>query len=337
MSDFEIKYKELEPQLIASVRLPMNDKSEGQRILDEIRSELADMICGNPFLIVHWDTVVDAVYDGEAGFPVKESFEHEKFICREVPFEKLIYVNASEKDLNIGVSALYSCLIDHGLATALYYREILRGDGSVEIQLPIHDWAGIFAENVEKVLGEDVLLEIMSGYEAVNWKTPKDIRFDWLKGAMEKLKAIASEEQCFDIVSKCAHIFPDPTIEKFRIVFRKEGTVEAVLKAMKDDPFFPPKPEREGNVLYFEKVPANRKAWEEASNPEEKRRAYCHCPAVRDRLEDIDAVFCYCGSGWFRRLWEGILEQPVRVSVVKCLPAGDEVCRFAVQIPSELT
>jgi hypothetical protein len=27
--------------------------------------------------------------------------------------------------------------------------------------------------------------------------------------------------------------------------------------------------------------------------------------------EQISPTLCYCGAGWYRRIWEGILEKPV--------------------------
>jgi len=72
------------------------------------------------------------------------------------------------------------------------------------------------------------------------------------------------------------------------------------------------------------------------TDPVKKRQLYCHCPRVRDALRsavDISPTYCYCGAGFYQGIWEGILQQPVRVEVLETVLQGDEVCRVAVYLP----
>lgn len=65
-----------------------------------------------------------------------------------------------------------------------------------------------------------------------------------------------------------------------------------------------------------------------------KRKHCCHCPLVRNHLgEGISPTFCYCGSGWYRQQWEGILGKPVKVEILKSLLKGDDICQFAIHLP----
>jgi predicted hydrocarbon binding protein len=42
-------------------------------------------------------------------------------------------------------------------------------------------------------------------------------------------------------------------------------------------------------------------------------------------------VYCQCGAGFYRGIWETILERPVRVEVLESVLSGGDVCRVAVQ------
>ena len=57
-------------------------------------------------------------------------------------------------------------------------------------------------------------------------------------------------------------------------------------------------------VLHLNKVPYNRKAYDEAETQLERRRAFCHCVLIREAENpQVDPIFCYRG----RRLGEAIL------------------------------
>ena len=67
---------------------------------------------------------------------------------------------------------------------------------------------------------------------------------------------------------------------------------------MHEDPTWHEKPRREGNVIYVRKIPFDSKNYGKAADRDEKRKHYCHCPMVRNHLDNgIFAAFCYCGSG----------------------------------------
>lgn len=74
-------------------------------------------------------------------------------------------------------------------------------------------------------------------------------------------------------------------------------------------------------------------------DPQEKRQYYCHCPRVRDALKTgvtISATYCYCGAGFYKGIWEEILQEPVEVEVLKSVLKGDQVCTIAVHLPRHL-
>ncbi len=73
-------------------------------------------------------------------------------------------------------------------------------------------------------------------------------------------------------------------------------------------------------------------------DPERRRELYCHCPTVRDALskgETVPPIYCYCGAGFYKFLWEEITQSPVDVEVLASILNGDDVCTIAITFPSD--
>jgi predicted hydrocarbon binding protein len=57
---------------------------------------------------------------------------------------------------------------------------------------------------------------------------------------------------------------------------------------------------------------------------------------VRDALKlgaTISATYCYCGAGFYKGIWEEILQEPVEVEVLESVLKGDQVCTIAIHLP----
>jgi predicted hydrocarbon binding protein len=52
----------------------------------------------------------------------------------------------------------------------------------------------------------------------------------------------------------------------------------------------------------------------------------CYCGSVSKTREKIPLIFCYCGAGWYKRLFEEVLGSPVRVEVVQSIANGADQC-----------
>jgi predicted hydrocarbon binding protein len=94
------------------------------------------------------------------------------------------------------------------------------------------------------------------------------------------------------------------------------------------------RPHCEGNVVVEVKAPADAEAFAKAQTPDEKRVAYCHCPLARAAKRPLPRPYCCCGGGWYRGIWEFIIEKPVRAELIKSVMSGDEHCAFAVHLPA---
>ncbi|NHJ13510.1 MAG: hypothetical protein EAX95_07520 [Candidatus Thorarchaeota archaeon] len=203
----------------------------------------------------------------------------------------------------------------------------------VEIQAMIIGWEGKLEQHLERVIGKEKKDYVLSGFGNLSLETEQAKRASIIKEAMHRLDEVATEDQKYEALSCCAHEFPAELIEEMRNLYRETKSIDTVIQAMRDGHYFFPKLRREGNTIYDRKGPARPQAFEQASTRLEKMRAICFCPLLRDVWDEMPGTFCYCAAGWPKRLFEGILEQPVKVDVVKALTKGDDYCEFAIHLP----
>ena len=58
----------------------------------------------------------------------------------------------------------------------------------------------------------------------------------------------------------------------------------------------------------------------------------CYCGAVSKTKEKIPLTYCYCGAGWFKRVFEEALSKPVKVEVLQTIANGADTCEFRIHI-----
>lgn len=95
---------------------------------------------------------------------------------------------------------------------------------------------------------------------------------------------------------------------------------------------------REGNKITITKAPksSNIELYFKESDPQKKRALYCHCPHIAGFVyseKKISKNFCYCGGGFYKQLWEEIIQRPVKITMLKSVLAGDDLCQFEIELP----
>jgi effector-binding domain-containing protein len=337
-----IAHKRLDDMLIASLRFQMRERAEVSAKLEELRRQCGEHISGPGFAIIYFDTGLEGV-DTEVCFPVTEPVETEEVESRMLPGGEVLTMlhHGSHEDLRASYRKLIDPVLDHGVNIENMSREIYLEfnpdnpeENVTEIQLSFINFDERLAENLKRVLGEEARDQVMSGADEIALDSSKDERVGWVIGAMERLDGLADEREKSDILSRCAHTFSRKRIERLKAVYERRGDIDDVLEAMREDPDWYEDPVREGDIIYVTKIPYDPQGREEATTEDERRVCYCHCATIRRNLDETPPTFCYCGGGWYRQLWEGILEEPVWIELLKCLPKGDDVCEFAIHLPS---
>lgn len=336
-----ITHKRLEETLIASVRFEMREREELFAKLEQLSNACQEYVAGPPFAIFYWDTGLEGT-DTEACLPVTDPVESGEIRSRLLEGGEVFTMlhHGAHDDVAQTYRHVGARLVEHGLNPENLSREIFLElfpadpqSNVTEIQVFFVNWEQRLAENLERVLGADACADVLQDLHRISLAAGCEERKAWVNCALERLEAQTTEQQRFDILSRCAHVFSTRRMARVRAVYERNLDVDEALKAMAEDPDWYEKPTRDGDIIYVTKVPRNRQGYEEASNEAERRTHYCHCALVRQRPGDVHPAFCYCASGWYRQIWEGILGKPVRVQILKSLTRGDETCQFAIHLP----
>jgi len=344
-----IIYKRLGPTLIAFTKTHLDDRDEIPPLFDRLREACGEAINGYPIAIFHGGAVKEGFLI-EAAFPVARAVEKDEIHTRTLEaapaLTRLHY--GSHKTIRETVLKVYDYLDKRAWTTSLIRREVYRVLNSnepekniTEVQVILHEWDRLLAEGVEKVLGTEARRSIMQGAEFITPISSFNDYTAWIQGAMERLdKLTDSNEQKCQVVSHCAHVFPKERIEHLRSIY-KMGEFDDILHEMYNDNFWYEKPVRRGNVITMRKNPFNPEGYASAVTPAERRKAYCHCSFVHPYLDEIPSrlspTFCFCGAGWYRQLWEGILGQPVKIEHLETLLKGNDQSTLTITLPLELS
>lgn len=345
MNQSTIIYKRIEPSLIASLKVQINNRDEIPPLFERLRAACGAAICGDALAIFHGGAVKDG-FLVEAAFPVSRRIEQNNIHTRMLeaaPVLTKVHFGA-HATIRETVLLIYDYLAKRAWTTSLLRREVYRVLDSAEpernvteIQVILHEWDRLLAEGVEKIFGAEVRHDILQGADSITPFTSFQDYTAWIQKAMDRLDALTDDEtrKCL-AVSHCAHVFPKERIQHLRSIY-SVGKVDDVLREMYDDDFWYEKPVRRGNVITMRKNPFDPEGYASALTPAERRKAYCHCPFVHPYLDEIPSqlspTFCYCGAGWYRQLWEGILRQPVKIEHVETLLKGNDGCTLTIELP----
>lgn len=352
--DLGIEHRRTEDSLVATIRANIKKREELFPIIDRLREAVPSAyIAGPAFCIFQFITSFADGFDAEIGIPVRQAVETAEIKTQLLPgMEVLSLVHRGPLEgLGQSLGKLFGFASEHAIISDEFYREVYLdlddpGSSAVELQFVIHNWGKLLDQNLGRVLDEEGRRQVMEGSEALHLESEAEERYQWIKGAIQLLDGLATKEEKYEILSRCAHVFPREPIEKLRSVYVQARArtgdpllaVDAALEFMVEDSAWGIRPVREGRVIYATKNPRDRRAYEEAETEAEKRRAYCFCPLVRDHLEDGEMpwAFCNCSAGWERQQWEGALGRSLKVDIVKSLLRGDDRCQFAIHLPDDL-
>lgn len=349
MNANSIQYKKLAATQIAAIQTRVNTRAEIPPILERLRAVCGEAVNGDVMVIFHGGAVKEGFLI-EAACPVKSPVETGEVHTRtlEAAPALILMHDGPHQSIRETVMKIYEYLDRHAWTTSLFRREIYRvldpaqpESNITEVQVILHEWDRLLAEGAEKVLGADARQKLMQGIESITPESSFAEYTAWIQGAMDRLDAmdIDSEKKC-QVVSHCAHVFPQERIDHLRQVYLN-GELDDVLREMYTDGFWYEKPVRRGNVIYIRKNPYDPDGVAKASTPAERRKAYCHCSFVHPYLEEIPSqlspTFCFCGAGWYRRLWEGILGQSVKIEHVETLLRGNDQCTLTITLPLQLS
>jgi effector-binding domain-containing protein len=346
MSTSVVIHKPVGGMQIASIKTVIAKRAEILPLLHSLSESCGNAICGPAMAILHYGSVKNGLL-AEAAYPVSRPVESGEVHTRTLEARQAWTLNhlGPHETMRETTGKIFEYIQSHAGTIGGGTREIYLDldpahpeTNRTEVQVLDHEWHERLANSVEEVLGAAARQQVMVGIDSITTDSSAEAYRNWIHTAMSRIDELTSDpEKKYKIVSCCAHVFPQYRIDRLREIYEQHHEIDDVLREMYQDPDWYEDPVRKGNQLHMRKVPFDAEAYKKATDPVEKRQAYCHCAFVRPYLTEspakISPTFCWCGAGWYRRLWEGILGQPIMVEHVSTLVRGNDHCDLVITLP----
>ena len=220
-------------------------------------------------------------------------------------------------------------------------------------------WLSRFSAYLDIIAGTRIRKKVLKDSEKLSSdSSPKEI-IDWTRQAMDRLDALMDDSRRIQIMTGCACQYPESDLEEIKKTYEETRNIDLVHRMLGekfvsflkntlglDDPLVEDIMNRgwglagvkKGNSIIATKIPksSNLADYMKETVPEKKRALYCHCPRIRDAIESktkISPTYCYCGAGFYKGIWEYILQRHVKVEVRESVLQGDDVCKIAIHLP----
>jgi hypothetical protein len=219
-------------------------------------------------------------------------------------------------------------------------------------------WLAKFSKALEEAVGNETRKKVLHGSNELLADTDQRRIIDWTREAVNRLDVLVGENQRRRIMTGCACHFPEQRLLPIRAVYQRTRDIDKAQGMLRelfvsdlrnvlklDDELvkgvlswgWGVAGVRKGNTIIATKMPFELKEHLASISPQEKRLHYCHCPRIRQAIKSsgpkISKTYCYCGAGFYKHIWETILQEPVEVEVLETVLNGDKVCRIAVHLP----
>lgn len=220
-------------------------------------------------------------------------------------------------------------------------------------------WLRKLSAGLDAVAGRETRDRVLLGSESLSSESPREEVIAWTRDAMGRLDSLVEEADRRAILTGCACQSPKAALQGARGAYEETGDVALAHQVLQEqfESFLRETLEldeesvvtvvekgwgsagvRQGNTIIATKIPKSGYLLDylAETDPAKKRELYCHCPRVRDALKfstSLSPAYCYCGAGFYKGIWEEILQQPVEVELLESVLQGDEVCKFSVHLP----
>lgn len=223
------------------------------------------------------------------------------------------------------------------------------------------EWMDKFRSYLDETVGNEIRETVIQDGEALSAESSRLDVIEWTRQAMERLDSLVDESASRSVLSACTCHYPKANLQKIKAVYaatkdidRVHGMLQEQFESFLKDSMHVSEEMlaeivgrgwgsagiRQGNTIVATKIPKSGHLIEymNETDPVIRRQYYCHCPRVREAVKDnlmISSTYCYCGAGFYKGIWEEILQQPVEVEVLESVLSGGEVCKIAIYLPDD--
>jgi effector-binding domain-containing protein len=350
----EIALKDVSDVLISSIRI-FGQEEDISRAYDQLQAAVGQHTAGSPIYLFNWGHPGPAL-DVELCIPVSKPISAGAVQSRILEGRRMLTIQhrGSYEQIPESWGKLSGYMRQHRIGWGNgpgreVYLEGPEVHGKAkeryltEIQVPwlLPEWIGRLEKGIALHAGAETASSVVTGGSQLAPDAHPHERAYWVQGMLSRLEAALPDSvQQHAVLAGCSHIFPERRVEQLRRMFQETGDLNTLLTFMNADRTengrcYYESPVLEGSTIRVIKIPFDDQGYTAAQTLLEKQMAYCHCPMVKDALQEdirLSPVYCACGAGWYQTLWEGILQRPARVETLRSLLTGDDACEFAIHL-----
>ena len=360
-----IEVKQVKPLHVLAVRRQLADQDDLVRALVELLPSVDDVIAGPP-MALRLGFPRDGKADFDLAFPIDRPLTRDGFATKTLPPLPMFSIThvgpLTSGPEGSNLADTWRHFIDFVQTGSILvgddpqrfvYHEGLESAGSkderfvLEIQYSYHlpIWLDALEEGVTQRVGAEAAERVMAGSDGLAEALDGHRAAEWIQEAVGRLdREVADDRERACILNACAHHYIVQSGDLLSAAWENVGhDLRRLVRKITDEPFLGSKYwiDESGPVplLYIERRPARQEAYDQATDPVEKRYHACFCPLVRDAIrngESVSRTFCHCSGGWYAQEWEIVFGRKPEVQLVRTMLEGEDLCLFAVKIPPGL-
>ena len=164
--------------------------------------------------------------------------------------------------------------------------------------------------------GVGIAQKVMQGYETFEAKSNLKQKAGWLRQMMQKMEQNCSPELCREVMQACGQKCCGINTRKAALQLWKESASMAdFLKALN-------RRKIGGGRLLLQNEHTITGGYDQ-----------CFCGQVKQTEEPFpNLAYCQCSAGWYKRLFETVLDRQVEVEITQSIIAGAKSCEFVIHI-----
>lgn len=171
------------------------------------------------------------------------------------------------------------------------------------------------AKNIEKETNRDIVLKVMQDIDQFNSASSRVEKVEWIKEAIKRLEQQVGKKESIKIMENCGRdccMGCRREHTKFKTLMSESKSIEEFLNKVSA-----------GGINY--KLKDKNTIIGEYNK--------CYCSLVKQTKKPFqNKLYCQCGVGHIRQLFESALKKPVEVELVQSVITGAKICEFIIHI-----
>ena len=190
-----------------------------------------------------------------------------------------------------------------------------KSDKNQALRIPKTGKIGNLAKNIENETNRSVVLKVMENVDKFKSASDRAEKAEWIKKAIKKLEREVGKAKSVKIMENCGRdCCRDCRREhaKFKTLMSESKSIEEFLNKVSM-----------GGINY--KLKDKNTIIGEYNK--------CYCSLVKQTKKPFqNKIYCQCGVGHIKQLFESALKKPVEVEFVQSVITGAKSCKFLIHI-----